>query len=322
MSLLEIRDLHVRFAASTGTLGFNKHWVNAVNGVSLKLAAGETLGLVGESGSGKSSLGRTVLHLNEISSGQVLFDGIDISLGRKAEIQRLRRETAMIFQDPYSALNPYLSIGDTIAEVLRVQRKVPKHKIAARVEELLRLVGLNPQLSSRRPSALSGGQCQRVGIARALAVEPRLIVADECVAALDVSIQGQIINLLIELRQRINLSIVFIAHDLSIVRRVCDRIAVMYLGKIVEEGPVESVFNNPRHPYTMELIRSIPQIDPQQPIPGQPLQGEPPSPMKLPSGCSFHPRCRLAQPICTHTPPPTRFLPNRQYDCVLEESPL
>ncbi|RON11071.1 ABC transporter ATP-binding protein [Pseudomonas brassicacearum] len=320
MTLLNVKDLQVRFAAAgTGLLGMNRQWLTAVNGVSLTLSAGETLGLVGESGSGKSSLGRAILHLNEIFAGQVLFDGVDMAHAGKIDIQRLRHETAMVFQDPYAALNPRLSIGQTLAEVLRVQRKVPEPLIAARVDELLTLVGLRPELATRKPRTLSGGQCQRVGIARALAVEPRLIVADECVAALDVSIQGQIINLLLELRQRMNLAIVFIAHDLAIVRRLCDRVAVMYLGKIVEEGPVEAVFRSPRHPYTAALIQSIPEIDPTRALPGDPLPGEPPSPLQLPSGCAFHPRCRYVRPSCSQAAPPTRQLEGRRYDCVLEE---
>ncbi|WP_460145771.1 ABC transporter ATP-binding protein [Pseudomonas sp. S2_A02] len=320
MTLLEVKDLQVRFAApGTGLLGMNRQWLTAVNGVSLNLSAGETLGLVGESGSGKSSLGRAILHLNEIYAGQVLFDGVDMAHAGKIDIERLRHETAMVFQDPYAALNPRLSIGQTLAEVLRVQRKVPEPLIAARVDELLTLVGLRPELAARKPHALSGGQCQRVGIARALAVEPRLIVADECVAALDVSIQGQIINLLLELRQRMNLAIVFIAHDLAIVRRLCDRVAVMYLGKIVEEGPVEDIFRSPRHPYTAALIQSIPEIDPARALPTDPLPGEPPSPLQLPTGCAFHPRCRYVRPTCSQVAPPTRQLDARRYDCVLEE---
>jgi peptide/nickel transport system ATP-binding protein len=320
MSLLQIKNLEVRFAASgTGVFGLNKQWVRAVNGVSLNLAAGETLGLVGESGSGKSTLGRAILHLNPISAGQVLFDGIDMAHGSAIDIARLRQETAMIFQDPYAALNPRHTIGETIAEVLRVQRKVPAERIPARVNELLDLVGLRPELASRKPGALSGGQCQRVGIARALAVEPRLIIADECVAALDVSIQGQIINLLLELQQRMNLAILFIAHDLAIVRRLCDRVAVMYLGKIVEEGPVEAVFTAPRHPYTAALIEAIPEIDPHRPLPTQPLPGEPPSPLNLPTGCAFHPRCRYARTMCSVVLPPIHSLHEHRYSCVLEE---
>ncbi|WP_017905845.1 ABC transporter ATP-binding protein [Pseudomonas asplenii] len=320
MSLLEVRDLHVHFAAQgRGLLGLKRQWVRAVNGVSLTLAAGETLGLVGESGSGKSSLGRAILRLNDIAAGQVLFEGVDVAQGRGIELERLRRETAMIFQDPYAALNPRLSIGQTLAEVLRVQRKVAPERIAARVEELLTLVGLRPELAGRKPGSLSGGQCQRVGIARALAVEPRLIVADECVAALDVSIQGQIVNLLLELRQRLNLSILFIAHDLAIVRRLCDRVAVMYLGQIVEEGSVEAVFGAPRHPYTAALIDSIPDIDPERRLPVDPLPGEPPSPLQAPSGCAFHPRCRQARPVCAEAQPPTHQLEHQRYSCVIEQ---
>jgi len=239
--------------------------------------------------------------------------------GSAIDIARLRQETAMIFQDPYAALNPRHTIGETIAEVLRVQRKVPAERIPARVNELLDLVGLRPELASRKPGALSGGQCQRVGIARALAVEPRLIIADECVAALDVSIQGQIINLLLELQQRMNLAILFIAHDLAIVRRLCDRVAVMYLGKIVEEGPVEAVFTAPRHPYTAALIEAIPEIDPHRPLPTQLLPGEPPSPLNLPTGCAFHPRCRYARTMCSVVLPPTHSLHEHRYSCVLEE---
>ena len=320
MSLLQIKDLQVRFAASgKGLFGLNRQWVRAVNGVSLNLAAGETLGLVGESGSGKSTLGRAVLHLNPISAGQVLFDGIDMTHACAIDIARLRRETAMIFQDPYAALNPRHTVGETIAEVLRVQRKVTAQQIPARVDQLLDLVGLRPEFAGRKPGSLSGGQCQRVGIARALAVEPRLIIADECVAALDVSIQGQIINLLLELQQRMNLAILFIAHDLAIVRRLCDRVAVMYLGKIVEEGPVEAVFTSPRHPYTAALIEAIPHIDAHRPLPAQPLPGVPPSPLNVPAGCAFHPRCRYARAMCSVVLPPTHSLHEHRYSCVLEQ---
>ena len=257
MTLLHVKDLQVRFAApGSGPFGINRQWVKAVNGVSLNLATGEVLGLVGESGSGKSTLGRAILRLTEVSAGQILFDGVDMAQGKRIDIERLRHETAMIFQDPYTALNPRLSIGDTLAEVLRVRCAIPESLIRHRVDELLTLVGLRPELANRKPGSLSGGQCQRVGIARALAIEPRLIIADECVAALDVSIQGQIINLLLELRQRMNLAILFIAHDLAIVRRLCDRVAVMYLGEIVEQGPTEAVFSSPRHPYTCLLYTS------------------------------------------------------------------
>ncbi|MCE4056756.1 ABC transporter ATP-binding protein [Pseudomonas sp. Au-Pse12] len=320
MSLLQVTDLHVHFPASSGWLGMHKRWLKAVNGVSLSLARGEVLGLVGESGSGKSSLGRAILYLEEIRSGTVSFDGVDITRGNRCDIQRLRHETAMIFQDPYAALNPRMKVGEILAEVLQVHHRLPIEQRTDRVMELLRLVGLPKEMVSRRPHSLSGGQCQRLGIARALAVEPRLIVADECVSALDVSIQGQIINLLLKLRQQMNLALLFISHDLSVVHRVCDRVAVMYMGQIVEEGPVEAVFNRPHHPYTAALISSIPQLDPSKPLPTHPLPGEPPSPLKLPSGCMFHPRCHLALPACAKTPPPIRSLQNRRYSCVLDET--
>ncbi len=319
-TLLQVKDLQVQFsAAGSGLFGLRPRKVNAVNGASLQLAAGETLGLVGESGCGKSTLARAVLHLAPVAGGQVLFDGIDMAHGSPLDIARLRQETAMIFQDPYSALNPRQRIGDILAEVLRVQRKVPEDKVAARVIELLELVGLRAELAGRKPRSLSGGQCQRVGIARALAVEPRLIIADECVAALDVSIQGQIINLLLELRERMNLALLFITHDLTVVRRLCDRVAVMYLGRIVEEGPVQEVFDAPRHPYTAALIQSIADIDPARRLPAQPLPGEPPSPLQLPGGCAFHPRCRHALPACRDDAPPTHSLGARHYTCVHAE---
>lgn len=319
-TLLQVKDLQVQFpAAGSGLFGLRQRKVSAVNGASLELRAGETLGLVGESGCGKSTLARAILHLNQTAGGQILFDGIDMAHGSKADIARLRHETAMIFQDPYTALNPRQSIGQILAEVLRVQRKVPAQQVEARVAELLNLVGLRPELADRKPRSLSGGQCQRVGIARALAIEPRLIVADECVAALDVSIQGQIINLLLELRERMDLALLFITHDLTVVRRLCDRVAVMYLGRIVEEGPVRDVFDAPRHPYTAALIQSIADIDPARRLPEQPLPGEPPSPLHLPSGCAFHPRCRHALPACRETSPPTHSLGARRYTCVHPE---
>lgn len=321
-TLLQVKDLQVQFpAAGSGLLNLRPRKVSAVNGASLNLAAGETLGLVGESGCGKSTLARAILQLTQSCGGQVLYDGTDMNQGSPADIARLRHETAMIFQDPYSALNPRQRIGQILAEVLQVQRKVPAARIPARVGELLELVGLRAELAERRPGSLSGGQCQRVGIARALAVEPRLIVADECVAALDVSIQGQIINLLLELRERMGLALLFITHDLGVVRRLCDRVAVMYLGQIVEEGPVHEVFTAPRHPYTAALIQSIADIDPARRLPQDPLAGEPPSPLHLPSGCAFHPRCRHALPGCAETTPPEHIQGARRHACVHSQLP-
>ncbi|WP_374380834.1 ABC transporter ATP-binding protein [Dongia sp.] len=314
-TLLNIEDVEVHFHAPKGKL------VRAVNGVTFALKAGETLGLVGESGCGKSTLGRAILKLGPLTAGHVTIDGRDIASGSAADIMAMRRETAMIFQDPYNALNPRLSIGGAIAEVLKVHKKVPPDQIEARVAELMQLVGLSPQLANRRPSALSGGQCQRAGIARALAVEPKLIIADECVAALDVSIQAQIINLLIELKARMNLALIFIAHDLGVVRRLCDRVAVMYLGRIVEEGPTEDVFGAPKHPYTQALMRAIPEIDPDRGLPTDPLGGEPPSPLDIPPGCAFHPRCPQALPICRERLPIERRIGTVKVNCHLYDEP-
>lgn len=316
--LLEVEELSVVFPVSGG-LGLKKRYVQAVNGVSLHINAGETLGLVGESGSGKSTLGRAILHLETASAGRVRFRGQLITDGVKPDIARLRQQTAMIFQDPFSSLNPRQTLGESISEVLRVHQKVAKADIPARVSELLTLVGLSPEHAGKRPQALSGGQCQRAGIARALAIEPRLIVADECVAALDVSIQAQIINLLMDLRENMGLAILFIAHDLAIVRRLCDRVAVMYLGRIVESGPTQTVFNTPRHPYTAALVAAIPEIDPDRPLPAHPLQGEPPSPVSLPAGCAFHPRCVHALPVCRQgAVPETRHIADHAFACVLD----
>ncbi|QKK25985.1 dipeptide ABC transporter ATP-binding protein [Rhizobium hidalgonense] len=260
--LLEIDDLHVRFRAGGSLLKGGAKTVSAVAGVSLQIMPGEMVGIVGESGSGKSTLARAVLGLTPLSSGHVTFDGIDLALQKSAGLAKLRRETAMVFQDPYNALNPRLTIGQMLAEVLKVQGKVAKADIPARVGELLDLVGLEREFAGRKPRSMSGGQCQRAGIARALAVDPKMIIADECVAALDVTIQAQIIELFRELTAKMNLTLIFIAHDLAIVRNLCERVVVMYRGEIVEEGRSEEVFARPKHAYTAALIAAIPDIDP------------------------------------------------------------
>ncbi|MBB3950101.1 peptide/nickel transport system ATP-binding protein [Aureimonas jatrophae] len=322
--ILEADDVVVRFPGpGAGLLGLQRRSVQAVNGVSLQVRRGETIGIVGESGSGKSTLGRALLGLEPISGGHVLLDGLAVSDGRRADLRMLRRRTAMVFQDPANSLNPRLTVGETLAEVLRVHGKAPRGGTAPRIAELLAMVGLDPALAGRRPAALSGGQCQRVGIARALAVEPSLVVADECVAALDVSIQGQVINLFLDLKERIGLTLIFIAHDLAIVRRLCDRVAVMYLGRIVEEGPTESVFREPRHPYTAALIASIPEIDPDIALPLAPMGGEPPSPLAPPPGCPFHPRCPYAEDRCRTGPAPAlRRVDDHGWACILEPGTL
>jgi len=261
--LLEIDDLIVRFPASgSGLFSGAGKFVTAVNGVSLQVMHGDTIGIVGESGSGKSTLARAILGLTPLSSGHVTFDGTDLVLHRAKALAQLRRETAMVFQDPYNALNPRLTVGDMLAEVLKVQNKTPADKHQSRINELLDLVGLERAFATRKPSTMSGGQCQRAGIARALAVDPRLIVADECVAALDVTIQAQIIDLFRDLKQKMNLTLIFIAHDLAIVRNLCARVVVMHRGTIVEQGRSDEIFANPRHPYTAALISAIPDINP------------------------------------------------------------
>jgi peptide/nickel transport system ATP-binding protein len=265
-ALVEIDDLVVRFPApGLGLFGAKKP-VAAVDGVSLRIMPGESVGIVGESGSGKSTLARAILGLTPLTSGHISFEGSDLALNRARTLARIRTETAMVFQDPYGALNPRLTIGDMIGEVLAVQNKVPRDRIAARIGELLDLVGLDREFAGRKPQSMSGGQCQRAGIARALAVDPKLIIADECVAALDVTIQAQIVDLFRDLKTRMNLTLIFIAHDLAIVRNLCERVVVMYRGKIVEEGRSEEVFAHPQHAYTAALIGAIPDINPDKPL--------------------------------------------------------
>ncbi|RAX41264.1 dipeptide ABC transporter ATP-binding protein [Rhizobium tropici] len=268
--LLEIDDLRVDFRVGGGFYrGSGAKTIGAVSGVSLQIMPGETIGIVGESGSGKSTLARAVLGLTPISSGHVTFDGVDLTQQKSAGLAKLRRETAMVFQDPFNALNPRLTIGQTLAEVLKVHGKVAKADIPARIGELLDLVGLEREFADRKPRSMSGGQCQRAGIARALAVNPKLIIADECVAALDVTIQAQIIDLFRELTRRMNLTLIFIAHDLAIVRDLCERTIVMYRGEIVEEGRSQEIFSRPKHAYTAALIAAIPDIDPDKPLHGE-----------------------------------------------------
>ncbi|TCU15943.1 dipeptide ABC transporter ATP-binding protein [Rhizobium sullae] len=264
--LLEVDDLNVCFKVGGSLFKGSGRSVSAVSGVSLRVMPGETVGIVGESGSGKSTLARAVLGLAPISSGHVTFDGIDIAHQKTAGLAKLRRETAMVFQDPYNALNPRLTIGSMLGEVLKVHGKIAAADIPARIGELLDLVGLEREFANRKPRSMSGGQCQRAGIARALAVDPKLIIADECVAALDVTIQAQIIDLFRELKEKMKLTLIFIAHDLAIVRNLCERVVVMYQGEIVEEGSSEEVFTRPKHAYTAALIAAIPDIDPDKPL--------------------------------------------------------
>jgi len=265
--------------------------VRAVDGVSLTIAPGQTLGLVGESGSGKSTVGRTILRLQEPTAGRVLFDGEDVFALGTAPLRALRRRMQIVFQDPYSSLNPRMTVGRTLREPLEIHRLVPPAQMEARVTALLDEVGLDTAFAGRYPHELSGGQRQRVGIARALSVEPRFIVCDEPVSALDVSVQAQVLNLLADLQRKRSLTYLFIAHDLAVVRHIADQVAVMYLGRIVERAPAAAIYTGPRHPYTRALLSAVPEPNPRATRERIVLSGDIPSPAHPPAGCPFHPRC-------------------------------
>jgi oligopeptide/dipeptide ABC transporter ATP-binding protein len=298
--LLEARSLSKAFPARDG-----KGLVHAVNDVSLAIMPGETFGIVGESGCGKSTLARMLLRLIEPTEGEVLFQGDNLLSLRPAEMRKRRRDIQIVFQDPYASLDPRMSIARIIAEPLEIHGIGSKPERAARVKELLALVGLDPAAADRYPHEFSGGQRQRIGIARAIALEPKLVVLDEPVSALDVSIQSQILNLLEDLKSRLKLSYVFISHDLSVVQHVSDRVAVMYLGRIVEEGPADRVLVDPRHHYTQALISAVPDMDPARRKQHVLLPGDPPNPENIPSGCAFHPRCAQVMDVCrTEMPSP------------------
>jgi peptide/nickel transport system ATP-binding protein len=322
-ALLEVDDLHVQYpGGGRGLAGWLRGQpaplVRAVNGVSLRVAAGEAVGLVGESGCGKSTFGRALFRLTPAASGAVRFAGQDVLQLQGDALMSFRRRAQMVFQDPLASLNPHFSVFETLAEVLRVHRLCPPEAVAAAVDRLLEQVGLPATLADRKGRSLSGGQCQRVGIARALAVGAELIVADEPVSALDVSIQAQILNLLVRLQRERRLTLVFISHNLGVVRYLCSRVIVMYLGRIVEEGPVEAVLSNPRHPYTRSLVDAIPQMAPDARLAGSVLGGEPPSVQHQPAGCTFHPRCPQAMDICRSGPSPAaRDVEERRVCCHL-----
>jgi oligopeptide/dipeptide ABC transporter ATP-binding protein len=301
-AILRVEDLTVEFARQRSladfVLGRQARVVKAVDGTSFYVKRGETVGLVGESGSGKTTVGRAILRLNKPCHGRVIFDGKDVSTLDRQALGRYRRRVQMVFQDPYSSLNPRLRISSALAEALRFHKIVSDAEIPDEVLRVLALVGLDAGMAERWPRQLSGGQRQRVGLARALAVRPQLLVLDEPVAALDVSIQAQILNLLRDLRDKLGLTMLFVAHELNVVRHMSDRVVVMYLGKVMETGTTEEIFERPRHPYTQLLLKAVPRLVPVKRRRAPALQGEVPSPLNVPSGCRFRTRCPIAQPRC------------------------
>jgi peptide/nickel transport system ATP-binding protein len=299
VAMLEVRNLVVEFATAN-----RNEKVHAVSDVSFTVQTGETLGVVGESGCGKSTTGRAIMQLVPSTSGEVIFDGVSLGDLNGAELREVRTQMQMIFQDPISSLNPQRSVRDIVAEPLFIWKRGTKDEIYERVDEILELVGIDPQRAAEsRPHQFSGGQCQRISIARALMLNPRLLICDEPVSALDVSVQAQVLNLLESLKEKFNLTLIFIAHDLAVVKNISDRVAVMYLGRMCEVAKSDSVYSRPRHPYTKLLIESIPIPDPQLKIPVVETIGEPPSPINPPSGCRFHTRCPYATDLCVSTQP-------------------
>lgn len=301
--LLEVKNLRKTFQVPAGPLAAGHLSLKAVDGVSFNLRAGETLGLVGESGCGKSTTGKSILRLLEPDSGEVYFDGEDLLTLSTGQMRTRRRDLQMIFQDPYSSLNPRMQVLDIIGEPLKIHGLARGRALRQEVERLLETVGLSAAHLDRYPHEFSGGQRQRIGIARALALKPRLIVADEPVSALDLSIQAQVVNLMQDIQQQFELTYLFIAHDLSVIEHISDRVAVMYLGRIVELTPAEELYKNPRHPYSEALLNAVPVPDPHVRRQKRPLAGEIPSPLHPPAGCHFHPRCPYAQDICRQQVP-------------------
>ena len=321
--LLEVRDLVKHFPVkSSGVIRRTIGQVQAVDGVTFNVYKGRSLGLVGESGCGKTSVGRVITRLYDPTSGSMKFEGNEIATLSSKAMLPYRREIQLIFQDPYSSLNPRHTVGSIISTPMQVHKTVPKNKMVARVQELLEVVGLNPEHYNRYPSEFSGGQRQRIGIARSLALNPKLIVADEPVSALDVSIQAQVVNLLQDLQKEFDIAFLFIAHDLAIVRHFCPEIAVMYLGKIVEIGDRDQIYLTPHHPYTQALLSAAPDVK-QAAVGGRRerirLEGDVPSPINPPSGCRFRTRCWKAQDICAAEEPPLLEVGGRQVACHFAE---
>lgn len=319
MPLLDVRGLKKYFPVKQGVLPSNKNFVYAVDDVSFHVEAGETLGMVGESGCGKSTVGRTILRLIEPTAGQIIIDNQDVAKISHAEMRSFRREMQIIFQDPYASLNPRMTAGQIVGEPLRVHSIANGSEIKDRVADLFQRVGLRKDQINRYPHEFSGGQRQRIGIARALALGPKLIIADEPVSALDVSIQAQVINLLMDLQDEFGIAFLFIAHDLSVVERLSHRVAVMYLGRIVEIADRTSLFEHPQHPYTQALLSAVPVADPnRKKVQRTILNGDIPSPMSPPPGCPFHTRCPVAEASCkVDVPRLKEITPGHQVSCLL-----
>lgn len=313
--LLEARHVKEWFPVRGGLFGRNTRYVKAVDDVSLTVRAGETLGIVGESGCGKSTLARVMLRLIEPTGGEVLFEGKNMTTANKAELRRMRRDIQIIFQDPYASLDPRQRVGDMLTEPLTIHGLAKGEAAKRRVLELLELVGLPADSVRKFPHEFSGGQRQRLCIARALAVNPKLIVCDECVSALDVSIQAQIINLLMKLQRQLGIALVFVSHDLRVVRHISTNVAVMYLGRVVEYAPTEELFSNPVHPYTQALLSAVPLPDPDAQAQRIVLKGELPSPIAVPVGCPFHTRCFAVQEQCAHEVPQERDVNGSGHMC-------
>ncbi|MCX5634798.1 MAG: dipeptide ABC transporter ATP-binding protein [Planctomycetota bacterium] len=296
--LLKVDDLKTWFPVRKGLMRKTVGYVKAVNGVSFAIKGGETLGLVGESGCGKTTVARSIVRLVPATAGEVIFEGTDVLSADKKRLRQIRKDISIIFQDPYGSLNPRMTVGDIIGEPLKVQKGIRGSELDQQVAMLLSKVGLAPEYINRYPHEFSGGQRQRIGVARALALRPKLVICDEPVSALDVSIQSQILNLLKDLQDEFGLTYLFIAHDLAVVEFFCDVVAVMYMGRIVEQADSQELYHNPLHPYTKALMSAIPEVDPKLRGKRQRLSGEVPSIMNPPPGCPFHPRCPLAEKVC------------------------
>ncbi len=317
--LLEVRDLKKHFPVRSGLFRRQVASVKAVDGLDLTIYPGQTVGLVGESGCGKSTAARTIIRLFEPTSGVVLYQGKDLQKLSAGELAQFRQEVAIVFQDPMLSLNPRMAIGDSIGEPLRYYGRVAdRQELRRQVEAILEQVGLPASAMARYPHEFSGGQLQRICIGRAIALQPRLIVCDEAVSALDISVQAQILNLLVDLQQRLRFSYLFIAHDLSVVRHLCDYVVVMYLGKVMESAPANELFGNPKHPYTQALLSAVPRLYPDAKTERTIFRSELPLPINPPAGCPFLTRCPLAQPVCAE-PPPRKWVTadTHRYDCIL-----